>query len=168
MNLLEKYLSKIKPDELRDTIPEPKKYAVLIWSEILQAHLWIVADDEHMRELRDDSARESIYKRDEIMRLKGMNKDDLKRIHEVKELFSEASINSMKKQDDTTETIDRDAQEQHTSPECDTCGTGINYKMKYNRNTEKLEKKCLINNEWCFKVINLGYPPLSDMNNNEQ
>lgn len=58
-----------------------KRIAVKVWSEPLQAHLWIVADDEDIEAFRSCGLKEAIYTADEIWNLKGIDYDSLKTVH---------------------------------------------------------------------------------------
>jgi hypothetical protein len=68
------------------------KVAYRICSEILEAFLWVVDTDEDMKSLRDRSITEPIYTANEIRKLKGTNKEELKEIHKVKEVFENSKI----------------------------------------------------------------------------
>lgn len=74
-----------------------RKIAVRVWSEPLQTHLWIVADDEDIKALRSQDITEAIYTASEIQKLKGMERDSLKAIHQVKKTFPESAIEEIKK-----------------------------------------------------------------------
>ncbi len=76
------------------------KVACKIWSEILQAHLWVVETDHDMGVLRSQGISEPIYTGDEIRKLKGMDKDSLKEIHKVKEVFDRSKIEEINRHDD--------------------------------------------------------------------
>lgn len=73
------------------------RVAYKVYSEILGTCLWVVDTDEDMHSLRFQSVPEAIYTKDEIKRLKGIDKDSLKEIHKVKETFSESTIEEIKK-----------------------------------------------------------------------
>ena len=67
--------------------------AVKVWSELLQAHLWVVADEEDIKVFTTHGLRGEIYTSDEILELNCMDKGSMKAIHEL--LFDdidEASI----------------------------------------------------------------------------
>lgn len=74
-----------------------RRIAVRQWSEVLQAHLWVVADDEDTKALRSQGIKEAIYTADEIRKLKGISKESLKKIHKIKEVFLESNIEEVKK-----------------------------------------------------------------------
>lgn len=70
-----------------------EKVAYKVYSEILQAYLWVVADDEEMKALRSaEGITEAIYTYPEIAELKKLSKEDLKTIHRVKEVFEDSKI----------------------------------------------------------------------------
>ena len=69
-----------------------EKVAYKVYSEILQAYLWIVETDEDMHSLRSQGIKEAIYSHDEIRTLKGGEKDSLKAIHQVKEVFEDSHV----------------------------------------------------------------------------
>lgn len=68
------------------------KIAFKVWSEILQAYLWIVDTDEDMHSLRYQGISGAIYTHHEIKELKKLSKDDLKATHKVKEVFPGSTI----------------------------------------------------------------------------
>ena len=69
------------------------KVAYKVYSEILQAYLWVVETDQDMHFLRSQGITEAIYIADEeIKKLKGLSKDSLKEIHKVKETFDKSQI----------------------------------------------------------------------------
>lgn len=69
-----------------------EKVAFKVYSEILQAYLWVADTDQDMHSLRSQGVNEAIYTADEIKKLKGMDKDSLREIHKVKEVFPESTI----------------------------------------------------------------------------
>jgi hypothetical protein len=69
-----------------------EKVAYKIYSKILQAYLWVVDTDQDMHTLRSSGITEAIYTPDEIPKLKGLDKDTLKEIHQIKATFPESSI----------------------------------------------------------------------------
>lgn len=69
-----------------------ERVAYRIYSEILHAYLWVVDTDEDMHFLRGRGVSEAIYTADEIRKLKGMDKENLKAIHRVKEVFEDSKI----------------------------------------------------------------------------
>ena len=79
---------KIKPVE---------KTAYRIYSSILQAYLWVVDTHRDLHTLRGRGIKEPVYTLDEIRQLKGIDKDGLKDIHKVKEVFEESTIVEVKR-----------------------------------------------------------------------
>jgi len=69
-----------------------ERVAYRIYSEILEAVLWVVDTDEDMRTLKDRNITEPIYTADEIRKLKGINKEDIKKVHKVKEVFENSKV----------------------------------------------------------------------------
>jgi hypothetical protein len=67
-----------------------------VFSEILQAHLWIVETGQDRGELKSKGIKESIYSNNEIKELKGLYKDSLKEIHKIKEVFENSKIEEVK------------------------------------------------------------------------
>jgi hypothetical protein len=57
--------------------------AVKIWSELLQAHLWVVADKENIKLFTTHGLRGQIYTADEIQNLNCMDRDSLKALHTI-------------------------------------------------------------------------------------
>ncbi len=73
--------------------------AYKIYSNILQAFLWVVDTDEDMWALRNEGVTEPIYTSDEVRKLKGISKEGLKRVHKVKEVFEGSKVRDMQKKD---------------------------------------------------------------------
>ena len=64
-----------------------------VYSEILEAFLWVVADYEDIKALRtSQKVTEAIYTEDEIRKLKGLDREGLKAIHTVKEIFENSKV----------------------------------------------------------------------------
>ncbi len=104
MNLLEKYKSivKAKQDEIKLTCsisPEQAdgSKAVKVYSKILDAYLWVVADEKMIDELRAEGESDPYYTKDEIMEIKdkGLSKEALKGIHEVKKVFDKGIVSKI-------------------------------------------------------------------------
>ena len=76
------------------------RVAYRIYSEILQAFLWVVDTDEDMKSLRDRSITEPIYTADEIRKLKGIDREDLKKIHRVKQVFENSKVEDFQQKKD--------------------------------------------------------------------
>lgn len=70
--------------------------AYKVYSEILEAYLWVVNTDEDMHSLRSQGITESIYTGDELCKLKNVNKGTLKSIHEIKKVFETSRIDKVK------------------------------------------------------------------------
>jgi hypothetical protein len=93
---------KLSKEEAIPLIEEGKivpieKVAYKVYSEILQAHLWVVVDtDQDMHYLRSQGISGAIYTGDEIEKLKSLGKDSLKEIHKVKEVFPESIVEELK------------------------------------------------------------------------
>ncbi|MGQ9571049.1 MAG: hypothetical protein ACUVUQ_09475 [Thermodesulfovibrionales bacterium] len=66
--------------------------AYKVYSDILEAYLWIVDTDHDMHSLRSQGVSEAIYTADEIKKLRGLSKESLKEIHKVKEVFPESTV----------------------------------------------------------------------------
>lgn len=69
-----------------------ERAAYRIYSEILQAYLWVCETDADMHSLRGQGITEAVYTADEIRKLKGMDAEALKAIHQVKEVFENSEI----------------------------------------------------------------------------
>jgi hypothetical protein len=63
------------------------RIAVKIWSELLQAHLWVVADDKDIELFRTHGLRGEIYTSAEIQKINCMDKGSMQAVHEL--LFDE-------------------------------------------------------------------------------
>jgi hypothetical protein len=69
------------------------KVAYRVYSEILQAHLWVVDTDKDIHSLRaSQGVFEAIYTADELKKLKGLSSESLREIHKVKEVFENSNI----------------------------------------------------------------------------
>lgn len=84
---------------IQDGLIQPvEKVAYRIYSEILQAYLWVVDTDQDMHLLRaSQGITEAIYSHDEIKELRKLSKEDLKENHKVKEIFPESTIEEIKR-----------------------------------------------------------------------
>jgi len=80
-----------------------EKVAYRVYSKILQVFLWVVDTDEDMKSLRDRSITEPIYTTDEIRKLKGIDREDLKKIHRVKEVFENSKVEDFQQKKDQEE-----------------------------------------------------------------
>lgn len=74
-----------------------EKTAYKIYSNILQAYLWVVDTDEDMWALKSEGAAEPIYTADEVRKLKGISKEGLKQVHRVKEVFEGSKVKGVQK-----------------------------------------------------------------------
>ncbi len=74
-------------------ISPAERVAYKIYSDILEACLWVIASHEYMETLRtSQNVTEAIYTADDIRKLKGMDKEGLKAVHRVKEVFPMATV----------------------------------------------------------------------------
>ena len=76
-----------------------EKVAYKVYSEILQAYLWVADTDEDMYSLKSQGISEAIYTADEIRKLRGLSKDSLKEIHKVKEVFKGSTVEDVRRND---------------------------------------------------------------------
>ncbi|MBM4135936.1 MAG: hypothetical protein FJ241_03805 [Nitrospira sp.] len=84
---------------IQDGLISPiEKVAYRIYSNILQAYLWAVETDEDMYSLRSQGIKEATYTGDEIRKLKGLDKDSLRVIHQVKEVFEGSKVAEITKE----------------------------------------------------------------------
>lgn len=86
---------------IQDGLIQPiEKVAYRIYSNILQAYLWVVETDKDMHSLRSQGISEAIYTADEIRKLKGIDdKDSLRAIHKVKQVFEDSTIEEITKKE---------------------------------------------------------------------
>jgi len=83
---------------IQDGLIQPiEKVAYRIYSEVLQAYLWVVDTDEDMHSLRSQGVKEAIYIQHETTKLKELSKEELNEIHKVKETFSESTVEEIKR-----------------------------------------------------------------------
>jgi membrane protease subunit (stomatin/prohibitin family) len=78
-----------------------EKAAYRVYSEILQAFLWVVDTDEDMKALRGKNVTEPIYTADEIRKLKSTSKEGLKTIHEAKKIFEDSKVEDDEPREET-------------------------------------------------------------------
>jgi hypothetical protein len=78
-----------------------EKAAYRVYSEILQAFLWVVDTDEDMKALRGKNVTEPIYTADEIRKLKSTSKEGLKTIHEAKQIFEDSKVEDDEPREET-------------------------------------------------------------------
>jgi hypothetical protein len=81
MQLAHEQETKRASDEDRNG--ERSHIAVKVWSELLQAHLWVVADEEDIELFTTHGLRGEIYTTDEIQKLNCMDKNSLKALHTI-------------------------------------------------------------------------------------
>ena len=77
-------------------ITSVEKVAYKVYSEILQGYLWIVDTDHDLSSFGDRGITEAIYTGDEIKKLKRIDKDVLKELHKVKEVFENSIVEQVK------------------------------------------------------------------------
>ncbi len=83
-------------------ITPAEKVTYKVYSEPLQAFLWVVETDQDMHSLRTQGISEAVYTWQDIKELRKLPKEHLKAIHEVKEVLPLSSIEEI-----TTEKGDR-------------------------------------------------------------
>jgi len=71
--------------------------AYKVYSEILEAYLWVVETDEDMHSLRGQETQEPIYTIKECSKLKSIDRAALKDIHEVKKVFEKSKLEDVKR-----------------------------------------------------------------------
>jgi len=77
-----------------------EKVAYRVYSKILQVFLWVVETDEDMKDLRGKNITEPIYTADEIRKLRGIDREDLKKVHRVKEVFENSKVEDFQQKKD--------------------------------------------------------------------
>ena len=77
------------------------RVAYKVYSEILQAYLWVTEDTEDMKVLRGQGITEAIYTGEEIEKLNGISKDDLRAIQSVKQAFEGAIVKEVDQKRET-------------------------------------------------------------------
>jgi hypothetical protein len=77
-----------------------EKVAYRIYSEILEEFLWVADTDEDMKSLRNKNITEPINTADEIYKLKGIDKEDHKKVHRVKEIFENSQVEEVQHKKD--------------------------------------------------------------------
>ena len=79
-------------------ITPTERVAYKIYSEILEAYLWVVYSRDDMRTLRVfKGTQEPIYTLDDCQRLQGIDSAFLRQIHKVKDVFPESTIEQITK-----------------------------------------------------------------------
>ena len=80
-----------------------------IYSEILGCHLWIIETEQDLHYLRDyQGTSEAVYTTDEIKKLKSLDKDSLKHLHEVKDIFPGSRILEVIRKDEKDRKEEKD------------------------------------------------------------
>lgn len=94
MNLMDKYLARVKRETPIEAKESPLRVAVKLYSPILEGYLWVVQDRERWPHLKGGDV--PVYDAEEIMELegKGLTPDELKVVHETKKVFKGTRINS--------------------------------------------------------------------------
>jgi hypothetical protein len=94
VDLMEKYLSRVRPENKK-----PKRKSYKIYSKILDDDLWLVPTDNEMKELVTEDVKDAIYTREEVSKLidEGISKDGLVAIHKVKKIFTDSRIEGISK-----------------------------------------------------------------------
>lgn len=86
-----------------DKITPIEKVAYKLYSEILQDYLWVVADDEDIKALKaSENVTEAIYTADEVRKLKDTDKEGLKAVHRVKEVFEDSKVEEVNRGQELT------------------------------------------------------------------
>lgn len=81
MQLAHEQETKQASDESRNS--KHSHIAVKVWSELLQAHLWVVADEEDIEVFTTYGLTGKFLTADEIQNLNCMDKDSIKAIHKL-------------------------------------------------------------------------------------
>ena len=76
----------------------PLRTAYKIYSEILHAYLLVADTDEDIHSLRFQGVSEAIYTADEIRKLKGMDAEGLRAIHQIKKIFKDSTVEQVRLQ----------------------------------------------------------------------
>jgi hypothetical protein len=74
-----------------------ERVALKLWSEVLQSFLWVVYDEDDIEDLRNEISKDPIYAISEFRQLRGLTKDSLRKINQVKEIFPMSTIKEIKK-----------------------------------------------------------------------
>lgn len=73
------------------------RVAYRIYSNILEAFLWVVQDDAGAEEIRAEGITGAVYTGEEIRKLRCMDKEGLKAIHNFKEVFQGSTVKEANK-----------------------------------------------------------------------
>jgi hypothetical protein len=74
-----------------------ERVAYRVFSEVLQSHLWVVYGPEDMHAIRTHGISEPVYSAEEIKKLKGASKEDLRTIQEVKTAFPASVVEDIER-----------------------------------------------------------------------
>jgi len=80
-------------------IAPAEKMAFRVWSEILQAYLWIVETDQDMDAISELKG-ETINSFDEIKEMRKLSPEGIKQIHEVKKVFQGSKVRNVTRKDE--------------------------------------------------------------------
>jgi len=69
-----------------------RRVVVKIYSQLLEAYLWVVVDSRDVKALRPQGVIEPVYTPDEIARLKGLPTDGIRLTHRAKQTFLDGTI----------------------------------------------------------------------------
>lgn len=72
------------------------RVAYKVYSNILQSFLWVVQDDAGAEELRAEGITGAVYTGHEIAELRGLDREGLKAVHNVKTVFEKSEIKSVR------------------------------------------------------------------------
>lgn len=94
MDLMEKYLSRVKLDNIK-----AEKKAYKIYSKVLNDYLWLVGTEKELQEMVAEGIKEAIYTHEEVSRMidEGVSKEGLAAIHKVKRNFPKSTIEDIYK-----------------------------------------------------------------------
>jgi hypothetical protein len=94
--------SEIEEYQKSETASRKKSYKV--YSKILDAYLWVVATDVEMRKMLDEGIEEPIYTYDDVVKLDGISKEELRVIHKFKRIFPGSTVEDIKHENGRTNT----------------------------------------------------------------
>mgnify|MGYP003991849071 CR=1 FL=1 len=94
MDLVYKYLSRVRPEDKRS---KGKYYK--IYSKILEDDLWIVTTDRELKALVSKGITDVMYTQEEVSRMmdESVSEEGLKAVHKVKKSFSGAIVDSIER-----------------------------------------------------------------------
>jgi hypothetical protein len=73
--------------------------AYKVYSEALECNLWVVDTDKDMHTLREQGIKTPVYLIAECKKLKGVSREHLKAVHEVKKVFEGATVEQVIKKE---------------------------------------------------------------------